>query len=108
MNPDTGHLINLSSATGRDQFKGFGAPEGIGELKALARDAGYLPVPKKLQTAAEKKLAGKDEAHVSLTSGGKLSKWAAKKRKQGRVAKARKQQHRKEMGQESKRRNRAS
>lgn len=42
------------------------------------------PVPKELERAAMMKLAGKQEAQVSLTSGGKLSKWAAKKRKERR------------------------
>lgn len=43
---------------------------------------GLEPVPEDLHNAAKKKLAGKKEAMVSLTSGGKLSKWAAMRRKE--------------------------
>jgi hypothetical protein len=48
----------------------------------------YTPVPKELQSAAEKKLADKTEAMVSLTSGGKLSKWASEQRKNKRKSRA--------------------
>ena len=69
MNADTGHLVKL-------------AKESLEELQGI----GYEPVPEELTMAAEKKLAGKDEAYISLTSGGKLSKWAAKNRKERRKA----------------------
>lgn len=55
--------------------------ERMNELKSSMQERGYKEVPKELETAAEKKLSGKAEAYVSLTSGGKLSKWAAKQRK---------------------------
>ena len=64
-------------------------------LKELKREEveKYKQVPEELESAAKKKLAGKDEAFVSLTSGGKLSKWAAKQRKE--KAKMQKQSRRK-------------
>ena len=70
MNPDTGHLVDLMS----DNAKEF------------AKEKGYDPVPDELEPAAKRKLAGKDEAYVSRNSGGKLSKWGAKKRKSKLVA----------------------
>lgn len=55
------------------------------ELRLLAATsamaADFLPLPDELQGAAKKKLAGKSSTHVSFTSGGKLSKWAAGQRK---------------------------
>jgi len=47
-------------------------------------EMGFTPIPKELDKAAEKKLAGKDSVLVSLTSGGKLSRWAAAERKKKR------------------------
>ena len=41
----------------------------------------YTELPEELAEAAEKKLDGKDEATVSKTSGGKLSRWAASERR---------------------------
>lgn len=46
----------------------------------------YEMVPEYLRGAARRKLAGKSEAQVSLNSGGKLSRWAASKRKKKRQA----------------------
>lgn len=56
------------------------------------RRKNYTPVPNQLNRAASQALAGKDETHISLTSGGKLSKFAASKRKAKRkqAAKSRK------------------
>jgi len=54
------------------------------ETMAMAMTTGFTPVPSELNQAAEKKLAGKDSAMVSLTSGGKLSRWAASERKKKR------------------------
>ena len=65
MNVDTGHLV---LADRRE------------ELEQLMRQ-GYEPVPEELNRAAKRKLAGEKEAYVSLTSGGKLSRWATQKRK---------------------------
>lgn len=67
MNPDTGHLVDTSDMN----------QEQLDQLRRL----GYLRVPPNLQRAARKKLSGRREARVSLTSGGKLSKWAARVRK---------------------------
>lgn len=64
------------------------------ELENLYRQ-GYEEIPKELEAAAKAKLAGLQEAMVSLTSGGKLSKWASGKRKAKR-----------KMAAESRRRNR--
>jgi len=75
MNPSTGHLVKSLCF----------APEGL--------KTDYEPVPPELERAAQKKLAGKEETTVSLASGGKLSRWAAKKRKE-------------KMAKESKRKNR--
>ncbi len=100
MNPYTGHLVDLIGDNARELFEG---PTPMAEamkdrqkaLNELAREQGYEPVPPELETAAKKKLAGKDEAHVSLTSGGKLSKWAAQKRKNKRkMAKASRRRNR--------------
>jgi hypothetical protein len=66
MNPSTGHLIKLR--------EGEPIPPG------------YAYVPEDMVKAAAAKLAGQAEAVVSLTSGGKLSKWAAQKRKERRRA----------------------
>ena len=63
MNPDTGHLKALDEET------------------AKSLEEGYEKVPEELNRAARRKLNGRSDAHVSLTSGGKLSKWAAQKRK---------------------------
>lgn len=42
---------------------------------------GFEPLPEELQPAAKKALAGKNSVVISKTSGGKLSRWAAGKRK---------------------------
>ena len=67
MNPDTGHLVFTSNMQ-------------EDEIQKLSK-AGYEKIPKDLSFAAQMKLNGKKEAFVSLTSGGKLSKLAAKRRK---------------------------
>jgi hypothetical protein len=64
MNPSKGHLVKWL------------------EMVPAELRSGYELVPNELERAAEKKLAGRNEATVSLTSGGKLSRWAAKKRKE--------------------------
>lgn len=59
-----------------------------GHLKSFPADypisIGFTRLPEDLEPAARTVLAGRDEAQVSLTSGGKLSKWAAKERKNRR------------------------
>ena len=65
MNVNTGHLITSEMFQAMQEFQ---------------REE-YTPVPKELHSSADKKLAGKSEAVVSLTSGGRLSKWASKQRK---------------------------
>lgn len=68
MNPYSGELRELESL------------EHLQELQMQ----GFEEVPTELRPAAKKKLAGRKSAKVSLTSGGKLSRWAASKRKQNR------------------------
>lgn len=51
--------------------------------KALAK--GFDVLPPKLTRAARRKLASRRSVTVSRTSGGKLSKWAAEKRKNRRA-----------------------
>ncbi len=67
MNSDTGHLVDTTGFSGE-------------QIKQLS-EQGYEEVPEVLKHAATRKLNGKKEEHVSLTSGGKLSKHAAKLRK---------------------------
>jgi len=45
-----------------------------------AQKAEYESLPDHLNRAAHRKLAGKKEATVAMNSGGKLSRWAKKKR----------------------------
>ncbi len=71
MNPDTNELRKV---------------DGIAELMGLKK-RGFLPVPKKLERAARLKLGKKKKVIVSRTSGGKLSRWAAKKRRERAVQK---------------------
>lgn len=93
MNIDNGHLVKLANLFDMptegnkaeekqvEEERVQNLLESMNELKSSLQERGYEPVPKELESAAKKKLAGKDEAYVSLTSGGKLSKWAAKQRK---------------------------
>ena len=67
MNVDTNHLVALQDAA-RDLLR--------------ARD--YEKLPDELEPAARAVLRGRNEAYVSRTSGGKLSKYAAKRRKEKR------------------------
>lgn len=78
-NTDTGHLVS---------------PERYEAMRKALEAAGetgpaYTPVPKRLAQAARRKLAGRSEAMVSLTSGGKLSLWAARRRAAKNAAKKR-------------------
>ena len=67
MNVDTNHLVALQNME-RD----------------LLRARGYEQLPDELEPAAKAVLRGRSEAYVSRTSGGKLSKYAAKRRKEKR------------------------
>ncbi|MHB8122608.1 MAG: hypothetical protein ACYDG4_10685 [Desulfuromonadaceae bacterium] len=80
MNPGTGHLVGC-----------FGSIPG-------EKRKDYETIPPELERAAAVKLAGKEETMVSLTSGGKLSRWAAGKRNERKA--------RNRMAKESQRRNR--
>jgi hypothetical protein len=73
MNPDTGHVVALGREPDRTEL-----------LAELAR-LGYEPVPASLERAAKAVLRGRQSAYVSPTSGGKLSKhMAARRRKERR------------------------
>lgn len=81
MNPNTGHLVDLTS----DEFR-----IKLDQLE----DEGYERVPRRLQHAARTKLRGRPEAYVQLDSGSKLAAWAKKKRKSRRRNKIAKQSRR--------------
>ena len=66
MNPDTNELVRIGSS----------------EVMAELKEKGFIPLPKTLERAANLKLGKNKSAFVSKTSGGKLSKWAAKKRRE--------------------------
>ena len=66
MNPDTNELVRI---------------DGIDELLNYQKK-GFVPVPQTLCKAARLMLGKKKKVLVSKTSGGKLSKWAIKKRRQ--------------------------
>ncbi len=66
MNPDTNELVGI---------------DDIDELIKYQKE-GFIPVPQTLCEAAELMLGRKKSVIVSKTSGGKLSKWVAKKRRQ--------------------------
>ncbi|KKN01523.1 hypothetical protein LCGC14_1126910 [marine sediment metagenome] len=51
------------------------------KLSKFIEDHEYEQLPEELQLAASLKLKGKDSAFISKTSGGKLSKYAAKRRR---------------------------
>jgi len=56
------------------------------EIADLLETKPIIEVPKQLERAADHVLKGKKKAKVSFVSGGKLSKWAAKKRKELRIS----------------------
>lgn len=70
MQPSTGHLVS-----------------NIEDLPESVR-GDYVRVPAHLNRAARRKLDGKPEAYVSLTSGGALSQFAAQQRKRKAKRKA--------------------
>ena len=65
MNPDTNELRSFNL-----------------EEYAKAMKEGFEPIPNSLERAASLKLGKNKSVFVSKTSGGKLSKWAAKKRRE--------------------------
>ena len=66
MNCDTGELRSIRT-----------------ELEQMqAEEEGFIPVPRELEKAANKKLGELKSTYVSLNSGGKLSNCAKKKRKE--------------------------
>lgn len=80
MNVDNGHLAT------QDHLKKLfesGAIEKSNDafMAGMLKGSPYTRVPKELDHAAQCALDGKEETTISMTSGGKLSKWAAKERK---------------------------
>ena len=73
MNPDTGHLVDLEKMDKKFH-------EMVIRRSFIKMKEDYIPIPKDLQNAAQKKLAGKPEAFVSRNSGGKLSNFAKQQR----------------------------
>lgn len=83
MNCDNGHLVTSDFM---EELRKSGAISTSQELFAKGalnafKGSPYTPVPDELDHAATCALDGKEETHISMTSGGKLSKWAAKERK---------------------------
>jgi hypothetical protein len=75
MSPNSGHLVT--------------------SLAKMTPGDSYELLPADLNGAARRALKGRDEAHVSLTSGGRLSKWAAGRRKaRARMAKSSRKRNR--------------
>ena len=74
MNVDDGRLVSP------DLFKELQAELGAAEKAEKI----FTEIPEKLEHAARRKLAGRREARVSLTSGGKLSRFAARQRRMRR------------------------
>jgi ABC-type enterochelin transport system substrate-binding protein len=70
MDCNTGHLVNGAT---------------LAAMSKAAQEA-YTEIPDSLNQAANRKLAGRNEAMVSLKSGGKLSGFAAMTRNQRRNA----------------------
>jgi len=68
MNTATNHLVS-------GEFMEYKSPD-------------YEAIPEELKPAAKKALNGRSEVYISRTSGGKLSKYAASKRKALRKAQA--------------------
>ena len=66
MNTNTNHLVDISAFTE--------------EQKTKLAEQGYEPIPDELDHASRVALRGKRDAYISKTSGGKLSRWAKKKR----------------------------
>lgn len=60
-----------------NQLRVFFSHEDLANLTS----EGFEQIPPELENAAKVKLAGRTEATVSRNSGGKLSKWAAQRRK---------------------------
>jgi hypothetical protein len=84
MNPYTGHLTNDESLITSE----------------------HVPVPVHLRRAAIDKLAGGSEAHVSLTSGSALSRFAAEQREKAAGNRKAKSRRRNKQAKASRARNR--
>lgn len=93
MQPFTGHLVDLKQMI--DEAATPEEKQAASDAVDTLRQAGYEEVPEHLNRAARRVLQGQPEAYVSLTSGGKLSKHAATRRKARRkMAKASRRKNR--------------
>lgn len=97
MNISTGHLVNHSWVIDKYGLARE-AKSSDKKLEEVLFKDGYIEVPEYLENAAEKTLNGKSETIISLTSGGKLSKWARSERN--------KQKHLKKISEASRKKNR--
>ena len=87
MNCDTGHLVTSNLM---EKLLESGAVEKskdafINQFGNVFNNNPYTSVPDEFEHAAQCALDGKEEAHISMTSGGKLSKWAQGERKKKRM-----------------------
>ena len=90
MDVETNHLVTedwlkeLEKITGAERKEAEKKTEQF--LKRLCKKS-YSPVPEELNHAAKVALRGRQEVTISRTSGGKLSRWAASKRREKRRSK---------------------
>lgn len=94
MDPNTGRLVALDADESElleKKQSGLLTEEDKKEMAEKIEElSGLQPLPHELEAAAKRVLKGKREGKVSLTSGGKLSKWAASQRKTQKKNKRRK------------------
>lgn len=84
MNPDTMRVVRLPVPS----VDSNGLPDRDEVERLLTEPFNFEVLPAALDMAAQAFLHGRPEATVSRTSGGKLSRWAAKRRKEKRKAAA--------------------
>ena len=90
MDVETNHLVTGEKLKelAKDVEAQEGLQERIEEAQKQIREhfykESYIPVPKELNHAVRVALRGRQEATISRTSGGKLSRWAASKRREKR------------------------
>ena len=96
MNSETGHLVTSNFMEKLFESGAIRKAKNVFMENAFSGSP-YTPLPDELEHAAHCALDGKEETHISMTSGGKLSKWAAieRKAKRKRCAKQIKESRRK-------------
>jgi len=80
MNPDTGHLLEITEEV---------------DLKKLL-DEGYQELPPELEEEAKRELGKRNETYIDLESSSPLAQWAADQRRRKAKRKARNRRLRKE------------